>query len=281
MIFHCPHCHVKAKAGASDCANCGRRMTRPCPSCSETVSATAPACKYCGEELAALRVAAPRPDVVFLDEPAAPAVPWEDTKRGVVGRWWATWAAASFSPSAFFRGMAKGGGHQWPVGFAFGLIAQGIVLAGLALLAVGGVTAAAGSETAVRIHWKNVALLYVAAIPVLFVAGTAALYGMSFLWHVLLKLLGAKGGFGTTLRIVGYSSAADGWLLIPWLGLLLAPLFRTAMHYHGFRQAHGLGRFRAAFAALLPMLLIGGLVACGLASGAFCCPGARAFHGTC
>jgi hypothetical protein len=59
MIFHCPHCGLKAAPGRSDCQACGRTMTRTCPECRETVSVDAKACKYCGANPVAAAVAAP------------------------------------------------------------------------------------------------------------------------------------------------------------------------------------------------------------------------------
>jgi hypothetical protein len=275
MILSCPHCDAKAKSESADCSTCGRRMSRACPACAETISAKATACKYCGEEVAALRVAAPKPSepgIRFEDErPATPAVPWEDASRGLLRRWWGTWAAVSFSPSSFFRSMPANSGQSWPVGFAYGLTAQFLAVTALALIVVGGVSVAAGRDISAHVRWSSVAL-FTAAIPASFLAVTVVLYAASLLWHVLLKLLGAKGGFQTTLRVVSYSSAADGWLLLPFLGLLIAPFVKTAAHYQGFRQAHGLGRFRAAFAALVPWALLFGGLAVALSHG--CCEGA-------
>jgi hypothetical protein len=283
MIFHCPHCRAQASAGSADCARCGRRMTRPCPSCSETVAVTAPACKYCGEELSALRVASKPavPDVQFLDERPTPAagVPWEDASRGLLSRWWGTWAAVSFSPSTFFSRPAKSG-HRWPVGFAFGLTAQALTLVAFGLLVAGGITAAAGHDISDRVRWSSVAL-FTAAIPATFLATTLALYVASFLWHLLAKVLGGKGSFGDTLRVVSYAGSADAWLLIPWLGAAISPILRTVMHYHGFRQVHGFGRFRAFVVAIFPLLLIVGALVALACSGAFCGSKAGLWNGTC
>jgi hypothetical protein len=50
MIFHCPHCGLKAAPGRSNCQACGRTMTRTCPECRESVAVDAKACKYCGAD---------------------------------------------------------------------------------------------------------------------------------------------------------------------------------------------------------------------------------------
>jgi hypothetical protein len=171
------------------------------------------------------------------------------------------------------------------VGFAFGLTAQFLVLivlamiAGVGLLEFYGVdlkpvareitqegvpTSAPDLQKAVR--WTPVAVAAV-GIPVAFVGMTLALYVSSLLWHGLLKLLGGKGSFQATLRVVGYGSGAAAWLLIPFAGAVMAPLMKTALYYHGFREMHGLSRFRAAFAALLPVLVVVGLGVWAFASG--------------
>lgn len=50
MIFHCPHCGLKAAPGKSDCIACGRTMTRGCSECREPIAVDARTCKYCGAE---------------------------------------------------------------------------------------------------------------------------------------------------------------------------------------------------------------------------------------
>ena len=110
-------------------------------------------------------------------------------------------------------------------------------------------------------------------IPAAFIGMTVLLYTSSLLWHVLLKLLGGKGSFQQTLRVVGYGSGTAAWLLIPVAGALLAPLMKLSLYYHGFREQHGLSRFRTILALAVPLLLLGGTVAWAVAYGCFsCCP---------
>ena len=49
MILACPFCNAKADPAATQCASCGKTMSRPCPACAETIATTATTCKYCGE----------------------------------------------------------------------------------------------------------------------------------------------------------------------------------------------------------------------------------------
>ncbi len=297
MIFHCPHCGLKAAPGRSDCQGCRRPMARPCPACAEQVAVTATACKYCGEEIAPLREVAKKPapaaeEVRFLEAPVlSTPCAWEDRKKGLLRRWWGTWAQSNFSPKSFFRGLKADGGHRWPVGFAFGLTAQLLVLLVIALIAGAGVLEIYGLDlkpvaqkiteegvpTSARdlhhaIRWTPAAVAAV-GIPAAFLGMTVLLYASSLLWHVLLKLLGGKGTFQSTLRVVGYASGTSAWLLVPIAGAFLAPLLKLVLYYHGFREQHGLSRFKAAFALLVPLLLIGGAVAWAVANHGFpCCP---------
>jgi hypothetical protein len=274
MIFHCPHCGLKATPGRADCPGCNKPMARACPACAEQIAVTATACKYCGEDVAPLRTAsAPKPDagVRFLEEPVVSrACGWEDGSKGLLRRWWGTWAQSTFSPKAFFRGLKPDSGHRWPVGYAFGLTAQLLAVTVLAMVAGLGVFAANGRDPGLLARWSP-AVLAIVGIPAVFVGMTAALYAVSLLWHVAAKVLGGKGGFQSTLRVVAYSSGATAWGLLPVVGALLAPLMGTVMAYHGFRELHGMGRFRAGLVALLPLLLAGGLVAAAVANGCFAC----------
>ena len=301
MIFHCPHCGLKAAPGKTDCGGCRRPMVRACPACAEDVAVTSTACKYCGEEISPLREAArvrPAEEIRFLEATVvSPACAWEDRSKGLLRRWWGTWAQSNFAPKAFFRGLKPDGGHAWPVGFAFGLTAQILVLVVLAMIAGVGLREFYGIDlrphlenaanapvpvpdaqinTAAR--WSPVAVAAV-GIPTAFLGVTLALYASSLLWHVFLKLLGAKGGFQSTLRVVGYGSGAAAWLLIPFAGAVMAPLMKLALYYHGFREMHGLSRARAAFAVMLPLLIAGGLAAWALWSGCCVSPDVR-FDGT-
>jgi len=270
MIFHCPACGVRATRGADDCAACGARMTRRCPSCSETVAVNAMACKYCGEGIAprkgALRKVEPASpaDIRFIEEYRA--TPWEDLSKGVFRRWWGTWLAATFSPRKFFQTLPTATGHRWPLGFAFGLTAQALTVVTLMLVAAGGTMTYLGHEISLEARWSSVALL-VGAIPLLFLGTAVVLYGASALWHVWLKLLGAKSTFQGTLRVTGYSSAADGWLVFPFVGLALAPLVKLMLYWHGFRQVHGMSRARTLVALGVPLALAAGAIAWSAATG--------------
>ncbi len=257
MILSCPFCGVRARPADRDCPHCGRRMARACSNCAEEIAADAPVCKYCGNESEPAPLRPARPEVEFLEEPVVHRCAWEDASRGFLRRWWGTWAESNFSPRRFFRAMPPSGGHRWPVGFAFGLTAQFLVVATLAAAGIAAGAALAGHPLERHVMTWG-AVILVGLIPAGFLAVTLGLYATAIFWHILAKLLGGKEGFEATLRIVGYSSGTQVWGLIPFLGLL-QPVLQAVLLYHGFRQVHGMSKGRALAAVLLPMLIAAGL----------------------
>jgi hypothetical protein len=277
MIFHCPFCGVKVRPDARECNVCKKAMLRGCPHCAEEIAANAEVCKYCGDEVVPARKAKPAEpavrsagesrDIVFIEERRA-VCPWEDTSKGLLRRWWGTWAEANFHPSEFFRNLSPDRGHKWPVGFAYGLFAQVFVLAALGVIAASGILSLADVSLAEKLPWLTAGVV-IAAIPLSFVAVAVSLYASSLFWHVFLKLLGGKAGFEGTLRVVGYGTSANGWLfLLPFV----APVMKLVLYYHGFRGVHGLSKGKALFAVAFPILLGVGVAAALALSGGGCCP---------
>ena len=70
MILACPYCKAKTDPARTECASCGKKMSRACPACAETIAANATSCKYCGEgvKLAKEPVAAKQDcGIVFIE----------------------------------------------------------------------------------------------------------------------------------------------------------------------------------------------------------------------
>ncbi len=249
MIFRCPHCGAKAAPSTPDCPTCSQRMVRRCAACAEEIAATATICKYCGDGERPER----RREIEIIEKPAMRCA-WEDLSKGVGRRWWGTWLQSNLCPREFFRNLPVSTGHKWPLGFAYGFVAQVIVAVALVAMGAGGLRAMRGEQVSFGEGLGGAGIL-LAAIPATFLAVAAGLYAATLCWHLLLKVLGGRGAFQGTLRVVGYASGAEAWNLIPYVGPIVATIFRTLLHYHGFREVHGLSKFRAFGAAILPVLV--------------------------
>jgi len=256
MILRCPFCQTSVQQGARTCPACMQPMIRSCENCNEEISVRASVCKYCGAEYGAQEAQA-TPEIEFLEEKAE-TIPWEEPKRGFFARWWRTWADATFHPIDFIRRMPREGGFSKPIGYAYGFFLQGLLILVVLAALVG--TAVSLSGVNVRYEHTVPALILVLALFPLgyLVVAAGSFIGAGF-WHVLLKLLGGKGTYQGTFRIVSYATGAAVWGLVPYIGGIIQYVAQAILYYHGFRQVHGLSPARAWMAILVPILL--GIVA--------------------
>jgi len=278
MIFACPFCQTKVGKTENVCHKCNATMTRHCPYCAESISVLANLCKYCGEavEPTSSPTPVPRPaptpapavepvalqmreapEVEFVDEVRYCA--WEDrSKKGSFGRWWSTWASSQFSMSNFWSHLPAEGGHARPHRYAWYMVAQLLTLA-LPFVAIGGVVLGI-DQNAPAYAYPLGAAAYLALYPLTFVAVALSNYVRAGLWHLPLKLLGAKGDYETTLRAVAYNSGACAWGILPGVGGIMKAVMGTLGYYHAFRGLHGMSKGRAVFAALIPLMLAAGAI---------------------
>ena len=222
----------------------------------------------------------PAPEIEFIDETAPPvsaevvkSVAWEDPSRGCrFSRWWSTWSASTFDMANFWKKMPTDAGHRAPISYSWYLAAMVLVVFGLPLMGLLQLGLACDNSPG-AVH---VGLLagYVALFPLAWIATAIGTWVGAALWHLPLKLLGAKGGYQATVRALSYSSGAKVWLLIPGLGLLISPLMMIFMNYSAFRHAHRMSSGRAFIGAMLPVILVLGLMATALVIGVACggCP---------
>ncbi len=273
MILACPFCHVKVGKTDSSCRVCHRVMTRHCPSCAEDISVLANLCKYCGEATEPINeqatpVARAVPELATVAPAEAPAreavdvefvgevrsVAWENpSKRGRFGSWWSTWADSQFNPSKFWAKLPTEGGHGAAHSYSWYLTAQALVLF-MPVFALFG-TAIGISESIPVWGYAAGAAAYLALFPLAYVTIAISNYVTATFWHVYLKLLGAKGTYEGTLRIVGYNAGAGVWGMIPLVGGVVGGIMGTIGNYQGFRAVHGMSKGRAFFAAMTPVVL--------------------------
>ena len=85
--------------------------------------------------------------------------------------------------------------------------------------------------------------------------------------HVFLRLVGSgKNGLNTTIKVASYSMAGAVLVVLPWIGLLLAPLAQGTLMVIGAARLHQTGYLRATIAIVLPLLLLALFVAAAVFS---------------
>jgi hypothetical protein len=186
------------------------------------------------------------------DRPGEEYCPWEDLDNlGFVRAILDTLQQSLLAPAAFFARMPRQGGLLNP--FLYGLLigslgATGSYLSGLLvnnpLFSYGKV----GGELSIA-----VGLL----IPVFVAAGIAI---EAILLHLAVFITGGvKLPFEATFRVVSYASGPDLFNCVPFIGWLIAMVWKFYITVLGIREVHELSTGRSILAVSLPIVLCCGL----------------------
>jgi len=189
-------------------------------------------CAACGERM-----------FVPLQPPPHP-VPWEDRRRNAFRRWWQTYDKALFSPQVFFKAIPYEGGHKPALRFVVFFYLQ-FFMALAVLLPIFSLKNGKPDQV-----WKWVGIAVLAA-PFFTGLMIALLYLFGAIDHFCLRLLGGKGTFEATLRVIAYSYPTVVVRSLPYVGKILHPLWSLWCLTHGFAAAHRLTKKRAFFGGLL------------------------------
>ncbi len=191
------------------------------------------------------------------EEPSG--IPWEDRPGGFLGDLIANTRMILFSPGNFFDRMSVSGGKKAPLSFGVLLGSLGTILAifwqvGASLIFGMGLDPEA-FETIPATFMVAGALVLMALTPVLTVIG---LYIGALGTHFLLWIVrGARNGFEATFRVFCYTSAAQAWNVIPFLGGFVAAIWSMVLIFMGLSRAHGIGVIRILLAlVVVPLLLV-------------------------
>jgi hypothetical protein len=89
------------------------------------------------------------------------------------------------------------------------------------------------------------------------------------IYHLGLSIVGgAKRGYGTTVRVIGYSTAPSVWSFIPVVGWIGAVILGLVAMVVGLDKTHTCGTGKAVLALLLPGLVLGAcLCVCAMGIG--------------
>lgn len=178
-----------------------------------------------------------------------------------IDNWYKTAKEVIFRPKEFFKTMQTTGGLGEPLKFALINIVITLILTTIILTAMPDsphglqlkkLTVIYGAETA-GIVWLIMALI----------SSVIYLFILSGIYHLLLKLLGAKERYEATFMVVAYITVFNIFSTISIIEMtttkiisFLITLYMLYLMIIGFREAHKISSLRAATAVLLPIIII-------------------------
>lgn len=156
-----------------------------------------------------------------------------------------TWKNVITNPTSFFEKMPKSGGYGEPLKFAIiTSIIGGIEL--FVLMALRG-----------QLIAKYAILFPIAAA----IGGAIGIFIGGAIYFILFKIVGGKGSYEGSVRLVAYAGAPVAIIIIPFL-----PLYVIYLIYTGGKHVHNVSKSRAAIAVLLPVIVVGAVTLLSLIS---------------
>ena len=160
-----------------------------------------------------------------------------------------------FSPTLFFKRMAKGEGYWSPLIYA---MICGIIGLGVAVLWQWALFSRFFPIPRFTFIPYSVYLISI-AVAVLFMVAFSILFG-SAITHLCLMIVGGnKRGFQATFRAISYSYSARLFDIVPFIGSLIGGIYMLILIILGVREGHGITTGRAVLAVLLPVIVAVGL----------------------
>ncbi len=181
------------------------------------------------------------------DQPGAapgPGPVWEQGEGGFFQRLWQTLIQVLMHPVVTLGAPARPG-LAYPLGF--GLI-MGTV--GSVMMAFWNQVLHSGASSGM--FGGGAMMLIMSPLLVLIQIFIVAAVVHFFLW----TLRGTSQGYSATFRVVGYSSAANVFLCLPYLGTTVSAVWGLVILVGGLAVVHGTGRGRVVVSLLIPVLLV-------------------------
>jgi hypothetical protein len=191
---------------------------------------------------------------------------WEAEPKSF-GSYWKTLKQVHTSPTQTFAAMRTDGDMWSPLSYSMagGVVGSIAILLlfvflGLVQLVAGGQNGMAPSEAGVMI---GAGLCYAVIIPLLMPVGMFISAGIT---HLILMIYGgANNSYETTLRVISYVHGATmPWILIPYLGSMVAGILNLVYVIQGLSAAHRISGLKATAVVLTPIILCCGLYALGV-----------------
>ncbi len=170
-------------------------------------------------------------------------------------RMWHSWVDVMFNAQEFFKGIDEEKQLHFPVIFAlvWGTIALMLNMPTVLYTQQTYLKFLAGTMP------EQLTLPVSTYASILFIAPFflfITLFIMAGIYHLGALLVGAKGGFGSTLKVITYSTGAMVLEVIPFLGIPLFWFYTLYLYTVGFRELHKVSTARAFVISILPLIVL-------------------------
>ncbi|MEW6263601.1 MAG: YIP1 family protein [Thermodesulfobacteriota bacterium] len=169
---------------------------------------------------------------------AARGIPWEQRPGSFFGDLWANTRQVLFSPGRFFTALPVTGGYKAPLLYSIIIGTLGLVFYYfwyLLMVLVTGTISDQMPDLPMPIMLGIFAGLLIIT-PIILILG---LYIGAAILHVLLMIVrGADGGYEATFRVMAYSTAAQIFNLVPFLGGMVSGIYALVLMIIGLPKAH-------------------------------------------
>ena len=172
-----------------------------------------------------------------------------------IKRLWTNWVDVMFNASAFFKSIDAEKQIPFPVIF-------GIIWGTIALL-LNLPTVLSTQQSYIRFFSGNMsapmAMPFSSYFSVLVMSPFFLfifLFVLAGMYHLFVLLVGGKGGFIATLKVISYSTGAMVLEVVPYIGVPLFWFYSLYLYTIGFRELHKISTSRSFIAAILPLLFL-------------------------
>ena len=167
-----------------------------------------------------------------------------------------TWLKVIKTPADFFTQMPTNGGYADPVKFA--VICY--LIAGVAMAIIQFAAQFFLAGVGITEITLIMGFFYIIVIPII---GVIGLFIGAIILHIFFKVLGGKGTYEGTLRILAYASATVVFIWIPLL-VILSGLYMIYLVVIGSTKVHNISTFNSFIAVVIPVviciIIIAGLI---------------------
>jgi hypothetical protein len=231
-----------------------------CQHCGKEIIEGQVFCQHCGERL----VAESNTSGITPPGGGRTKTPWEDrATNGFFNGLFKTVNDVLFSPSAFFKKMPVTGGLTDPLLFAMIVGTIGLLCFSVWDLLLHDsmqsfMTPEMRSAAGRDISSGVASPLGKALMPFLLIIWLFIVSGML---HLFLMIVGgARAGFEATFRVVSHSVSPFLFMVIPYCGVLIMPLWVLTLFVIGLRDSHETTGGKATAAVLFPFLFCCGMM---------------------